>query len=86
MVSQHQQREIILSRYVNLHLSLCQNMSGVARLEQQSTATYCSIMAKSGEMILGLGDMDIHQQITEEYVSTPDKSNFKWVKALKAKH
>lgn len=61
-------------------------MSGVARLKHQSTATYCSIMAKSGEMILGLGDMDIHQQITEEYVSTPDKSNFKWVKALKAKH
>lgn len=60
-------------------------MSGVARIQQQSTATYCSIMAESGEMILGLGDMDIHQQITEEYVSTPDKSNFKWMKALKAK-
>ncbi|XP_011605810.2 pseudouridine-metabolizing bifunctional protein C1861.05 [Takifugu rubripes] len=45
------------------------DMSGVARLQQQSTATYCSIIAESGEMILGLGDMDIHQQITEEYVS-----------------
>lgn len=52
-------------------------MSGVARLQQQSTATYCSIIAESGEMILGLGDMDIHQQITEEYVSTPGKSSFK---------
>lgn len=61
-------------------------MGGVARLKQQSTATYCSIMAESGEMILGLGDMDIHQQITEEYVSTPDKSNFTGMRALKAKH
>lgn len=56
-------------------------MSGVARLKQQSTATYCSIMAQSGEMILGLGDMDIHQQITEEYVSSPDS-----LKDLKAKY
>lgn len=70
-------------------------MDGVARLQQQSTATYCSIMAESGEMILGLGDMDIHQQITEEYVRTPEKSNFEWITAvwestqitaLKAKH
>lgn len=45
-------------------------MSGVARLQQQNTATYCSIIAESGEMILGLGDMDIHQQITEDYVGT----------------
>lgn len=49
------------------------NMRGVARLKQQSTATYCSVMAESGEMILGLGDMDIHQQITEEYVSQFEK-------------
>lgn len=60
-------------------------MSGVARLQQQSTATYCSIIAESGEMILGLGDMDIHQQITEEYVSTLDKSSYKRIKAPKAK-
>uniref|UniRef100_H3DEZ4 Zgc:136858 n=1 Tax=Tetraodon nigroviridis TaxID=99883 RepID=H3DEZ4_TETNG len=49
------------------------NMSGVARLKQQSTATYCSVMAGSGEMVLGLGDMDVHQQITEEYVSQFEK-------------
>lgn len=66
-----------LLRNVTLHCALRQNMSGVARLQQQSTATYCSIIAESGEMILGLGDMDIHQLITEGYVSTPDKSSFK---------
>lgn len=83
MVSQHQHREIILLKYANLPLilSVCQNMSGVARLKRQSTATYCSIMAESGEMILELGDMDIHQQITEEYVSSLDN-----LKDLKAKY
>lgn len=59
-----------LLRNVTPRCPLRQNMGGVARLQQQSTATYCSIIAESGEMILGLGDMDIHQQITEEYVST----------------
>lgn len=53
----------------------CKNTSGVARLEEQSTATYCVVIAESGEMSLGLGDMDIHQQITEQYVSPSDKSN-----------
>nr|XP_046249295.1 pseudouridine-metabolizing bifunctional protein C1861.05 isoform X2 [Scatophagus argus] len=49
------------------------NTSGVARLEGQSTATYCVVIAESGEMSLGLGDMDIHQQITEQYVSQFEK-------------
>ncbi|TKS73659.1 Interleukin-17 receptor A [Collichthys lucidus] len=49
------------------------NTSGVARLEEQSTATYCVVIAESGEMSLGLGDMDIHQQITEQYVSQFEK-------------
>ncbi|XP_070828609.1 uncharacterized protein [Chaetodon trifascialis] len=49
------------------------NTSGVARLEEQSTATYCVVIAESGEMSLGLGDMDIHQQITEKYVSQFEK-------------
>uniref|UniRef100_A0A3Q3WV18 Carbohydrate kinase PfkB domain-containing protein n=1 Tax=Mola mola TaxID=94237 RepID=A0A3Q3WV18_MOLML len=45
------------------------NTSGVARLEDYNTATYCVVIAESGELSLGLGDMDIHQQITEQYVS-----------------
>ncbi|KAM9753283.1 uncharacterized protein ACNS7B_006624 [Menidia menidia] len=45
------------------------NTSGVARLEQQSTATYCAVITESGELSLGLGDMDIHQHITAQYVS-----------------
>ncbi|KAM9352022.1 uncharacterized protein ABDE67_006881 [Symphorus nematophorus] len=49
------------------------NTSGVARLEDQSTATYCVVIGENGEMSLGLGDMDIHQQITEQYVSQFEK-------------
>ncbi|XP_028285710.1 pseudouridine-metabolizing bifunctional protein C1861.05 isoform X2 [Parambassis ranga] len=53
----------------------CKHMdtSGVARLQQQSTATYCAVITDSGELSLGLGDMDIHQQITEQYVSQFEK-------------
>lgn len=50
--------------------------SGVARLQQQSTATYCAVITESGELSLGLGDMDIHQQITEQYVSSAFMCNF----------
>lgn len=50
----------------------CKNTSAVARLEEQSTATYCAVITESGELSLGLGDMEIHQQITEQYVSSND--------------
>ncbi|CAN9498942.1 unnamed protein product [Ophioblennius macclurei] len=49
------------------------NTSGVSRLAHQSTATYCAVISESGELSLGLGDMDIHQQITERYVSQFEK-------------
>ncbi|XP_061494776.1 uncharacterized protein LOC133390349 isoform X2 [Rhineura floridana] len=45
------------------------DMSGVLRLEGHNTATYCVVITGSGEFTLGLGDMDIHEQITEQYVS-----------------
>ncbi|XP_044049278.1 pseudouridine-5'-phosphate glycosidase isoform X4 [Siniperca chuatsi] len=56
-------------------LNYCKHMntSGVARLEEQSTATYCAVITESGELSLGLGDMDIHQQITEQHVSQFEK-------------
>uniref|UniRef100_A0A3Q3QNX8 Carbohydrate kinase PfkB domain-containing protein n=1 Tax=Monopterus albus TaxID=43700 RepID=A0A3Q3QNX8_MONAL len=56
-------------------LNYCKHMdtSSVARLEEQNTATYCVVINESGEMSLGLGDMDIHQQITEHYVSQFEK-------------
>ncbi|KAM4676558.1 uncharacterized protein O3C94_009010 isoform 1-T2 [Discoglossus pictus] len=45
------------------------DMTGVALLRGHSTATYCAVITDSGELSLGLGDMDIHQQITSTYVS-----------------
>ncbi|XP_077195959.1 uncharacterized protein LOC143838487 isoform X3 [Paroedura picta] len=47
----------------------CEDMSSVCQLDGHSTATYCAVIAGSGELRLGLGDMEIHQQITEQYVS-----------------
>ncbi|KAM3926587.1 uncharacterized protein RB166_009390 isoform 1-T2 [Leptodactylus fuscus] len=45
------------------------DMSGVAHLKAHNTATYCAVISGSGELSLGLGDMEIHQQITEKHVS-----------------
>lgn len=39
------------------------------RLPGQNTATYCAVINENGELSLGLGDMEVHQQITEQYVS-----------------
>lgn len=49
------------------------NTSGVVRLEKQNTATYCAVINENGELSLGLGDMNIHQQITQHYVSQFEK-------------
>ncbi|XP_073506218.1 uncharacterized protein [Phyllobates terribilis] len=45
------------------------DMRGVAHLKGHHTATYCAVISGSGELSLGLGDMEIHQQITEKHVS-----------------
>lgn len=45
------------------------DMRGVAHLKGHNTATYCAVISGSGELSLGLGDMEIHQQITEKHVS-----------------
>ncbi|XP_025021809.1 uncharacterized protein LOC112540522 isoform X2 [Python bivittatus] len=45
------------------------DMRGVLQLKGRNTATYCAVITGNGELTFGLGDMDIHQQITEQYVS-----------------
>ena len=37
---------------------------------EYSTASYSAIMNNGGELLLGVGDMDIHDQITPGYVSS----------------
>ncbi|KAK7891883.1 hypothetical protein WMY93_023846 [Mugilogobius chulae] len=49
------------------------NTSGVVKLNERSTATYCAVITASGELSMGLGDMDIHRQITPQYVSQFEK-------------
>ncbi|KAJ1166623.1 hypothetical protein NDU88_007022 [Pleurodeles waltl] len=52
-------------------LRYCSHMDlrGVSRLQDHSTATYCAFISDRGELSLGLGDFDIHQQITEHSLS-----------------
>ncbi|KAL6106478.1 uncharacterized protein ACO6RY_10341 [Pungitius sinensis] len=56
-------------------MKYCKHMdtSGVLRLPEQNTATYCAVINESGELSLGLGDMEVHQQITQQYVSQFEK-------------
>lgn len=59
----------------------------MARLQGQSTATYCAVIAESGDLSLGLGDMDIHQQITEKYVGCVNtKSLIKLLRLMSSEH
>ncbi|KAJ8373715.1 hypothetical protein SKAU_G00042950 [Synaphobranchus kaupii] len=47
------------------HMNTC----GVARMQEQRTGTYCAVITGSGDLSLGLGDMEIHQRITAQYVA-----------------
>ncbi|OPJ80490.1 hypothetical protein AV530_010794 [Patagioenas fasciata monilis] len=51
------------------------DMSTILQLEGKTTATYCAVVTSAGELSVGLGDMDIHQQITEQY---EQNNNKKW--------
>ncbi|WAR16203.1 PSUG-like protein [Mya arenaria] len=50
------------------------NLSGVLRLEDQRTATYWAVLKSNGEVIFGIGDMDIHQQISPRYPADLSKA------------
>ncbi|XP_046583894.1 pseudouridine-metabolizing bifunctional protein C1861.05-like [Haliotis rubra] len=49
----------------------CQHMdlSGVKELEGRSTAVYCGVLQQCGEMMFGVGDMEIMSHITPHMVS-----------------
>lgn len=53
-------------------LCIQQDTRAVARLQGQRTATYCAVITENGELSLGLGDMDIHKEIKEQYVSATE--------------
>ncbi|XP_033640201.1 pseudouridine-metabolizing bifunctional protein C1861.05-like [Asterias rubens] len=56
-----------------LGLSSHMNTSAVSIIDDHSTATYSCVLDSDGAMVLGVGDMDVHVQITPEYVSGYEK-------------
>lgn len=50
------------------------DLSGVVSLDDHNTATYCAVLRQCGELMFGIGDMDIHKQITPEYISRFEKN------------
>ena len=59
---------------VVLRYTLLQDLSGVLRLAGERTATYCAILDNSGELMYGIGDMDIHALISSQYVCSCSSS------------
>ncbi|KAK3087607.1 hypothetical protein FSP39_008289 [Pinctada imbricata] len=45
------------------------NQYGIAELRDHNTATYCAVLRDNGELVFGIGDMDIHSQITPQYIA-----------------
>lgn len=50
------------------------DLSAVASLDNFNTATYCAVLRNGGELLFGIGDMDVHNQITPELVSKFESS------------
>ncbi|XP_076083091.1 uncharacterized protein LOC143054088 isoform X1 [Mytilus galloprovincialis] len=50
------------------------DLSGVTSLDKFNTATYCAVLSSNGELMFGIGDMDVHKQITPEYISGFEKN------------
>ena len=49
--------------------SLPQSLAGIRQLQDTPTATYCVVLDGSGETYCAVGDMDILQSISPEWVS-----------------
>ena len=49
-----------------------QDMSGVHTSKRHATATYCCILNRSGECMHGVGNFDIHSQVSPELVRMKD--------------
>ncbi|XP_052089369.1 uncharacterized protein LOC127726068 [Mytilus californianus] len=50
------------------------DLSGVTSLDKFNTATYCAVLSSNGELMFGIGDMDVHKQITPDYISRYEKN------------
>lgn len=53
-----------------VHLSrLFQDLSGVRILPGEKTPTYSGILQSTGQLVVGVGDMNLHQEVTPQLVS-----------------
>lgn len=50
------------------NLLLPQNLDGLVQLDH-ATATYCLVVKNEGDVLLGIGDMDINSKLTIDDVS-----------------
>lgn len=67
----------LLLRYPHLGVSLSrdfrflfQSLSGFRESDQFPTASYCAVIDHRGELYFAIGDMDVHQSVDVEWVST----------------
>lgn len=79
MVHSNNKDAFIFRKHWILHNFLVQNSTGVLRTSAQPTATYCAVLENSGEVFLGVGDMNIHNQISIQHVSSFTKLLQKWI-------
>ncbi|XP_038052596.1 pseudouridine-metabolizing bifunctional protein C1861.05-like [Patiria miniata] len=52
-----------------LNLSPHMDTSGISALDRHTTATYSCVLNSEGQLVIGVGDMDITSQITPQYVT-----------------
>ncbi|KAL3892222.1 hypothetical protein ACJMK2_004452 [Sinanodonta woodiana] len=62
--------------HLEAYRAYCRHMdlTGVIQVDDISTATYCAVMRESGDLLFGIGDMDIHSLITPKYLSKFEKN------------
>ena len=54
---------------VEVRISICdQNLSAVKRCADHSTAVYSAVLQDTGDVMFGVGDFTVHNEITPEYV------------------
>ena len=41
------------------------------RSVKYNSACYCGVIDKTGDVLYGIGDMDVHNEITPQQVNTP---------------
>ena len=57
-----------MCQVLTLNFVIAQDLHAVKRCADQSTAVYNAVLQDSGEIIFGVGDFNVHDEITPDYV------------------